>query len=155
CSTELAQDEIDWLSAIFASQRMADDAVTIEQVDGYFCALAMDPDRDRAREATLAILGMPQKASAFESQEPAEQAARLVTRMWNRISERLAAGYPHQPILWSSEAPKAQAWAKGFMTGMQASRSTWWNAIKSQDTRMFLLPILGLALNEGEEEEGI
>jgi len=155
CSTELAQHEIDWLGAIFASQRMADDGMSIEQVDGYFCALAMNPDRDRAREATHAVLGAPQKASAFESQEQAEQAAGLVARMWNTIIDRLDAGYPHRPILWGSEAPKAQAWAKGFMTGMQASRSTWWNAIKSQDTRMFLLPILGLALNEGEEEEGV
>jgi yecA family protein len=152
----LTEDEIEWLGAVFASDRMPDDAMSVEQIDGYFCALAMDADRNAAREAARAILGTPRKASVFESEEQADRAARLVARMWNTVIDRLDAGYAHTPILWGSEAPKAQAWAEGFIAGMQAARLRWSNAAESEeDLRMFLVPIFGLALNEGEEEEGL
>jgi uncharacterized protein len=154
-STALTQEEIGWLGAVFASERMPDHAMGVEEIDGYFCALVMDVDRDWARGTARTILGTAQEASVFESDEQAERAARLVARMWNTVIDRLDAGYAHQPILWGSEASKAQRWAKGFIAGMQAARSKWWNAIPSEDTRMFLVPILGLALDEGEEKEGL
>jgi yecA family protein len=132
---------------------MPDDAMGVEEIDGYFCALVMDAERDWARGTARAILGTAQEASVFESEEQARRAARLVARMWNTVIDRLDVGYAHQPILWGSEAPKAQGWAKGFIAGMQAAHSKWWNAIQSEDIRMFLVPIFGLALDEGEEKE--
>jgi yecA family protein len=155
CSTALTQDEIDWLGAVFASEHMPDDAMSVEQIDGYLCALAMDAEQGRAREMTSAILGTPREASVFAGEEQADRAARLVARMWNTIVERLDAGYAHTPILWGSKAPKAQGWARGFITGMQTARPQWRTAVRSEDVRMFLVPILGLALNEGEQHEGL
>jgi uncharacterized protein len=149
-STALTRDEIDWLGKIFAGERM-----NVEQIDGFFCALAMDADRGRARAAAHALLGAAREISAFESEEQARKAASLVTRMWNTIIDRLDAHYAHQPILWDSKAPKAQAWAKGFVAGMQAPGSKWWNAIDADAVSTFLVPILGLSLDEGEQEEGL
>jgi uncharacterized protein len=154
-STALTKDEIDWLGAVFSSERMPDDAMTVEQIDGYFCALAMDSDGHRAREAAHAILGTAREASVFESEEQARNAASLVARMWNTIVDRLNAHYAHRPILWDSEAPKAQGWARGFIAGMQAPGSKWWNAAESEGVCTFLVPMLGLSLDEGEQNEGL
>jgi len=154
-STALTQDEIDWLGKVLDSECMPDDAMGVEEIDGYVCALVMDANRDWARGMASAILGPAQKASVFESEGQAKRAARLVARMWNTIISRLDAGNAHRPILWGSEAPKAQRWAKGFIAGMQAARSKWWKPLQDEDVHMFLDPILGLALDEGEEEEGL
>jgi len=154
-SIALRQNEIDWLGAVFASERMPDDAMSVEQIDGYFCALAMDANRDKARESAHAILGTTQAASVFQDEEQADRAAHLVARMWNTIVGRLDTGYAHKPILRDLDAPKAQGWARGFIAGMQANRSKWWDAFQSEDVRMFLIPILGLALDEGERQEGL
>jgi len=154
-STALTQDEIDWLGKVLDSECMPDDAMGVEEIDGYVCALVTDANRDWARGMASAILGPAQKGSVFESEGQAKRAARLVARMWNTIISRLDAGNAHRPILWGSEAPKAQRWAKGFIAGMQAARSKWWKPLQDEDVHMFLDPILGLALDEGEEEEGL
>jgi yecA family protein len=154
-STALTSDEIDWLGAMFASKGMPNDAMSVEQIDGFFCALAMDTDRGRARDVAHAILGTARETSVFESEEQAHKAASLVARMWNTIVDRLDAHHVPRPILWGSKAPKAQGWASGFVAGMQAPGSTWWNTIDSEALSTFLVPILGLSLDEGEREKGL
>jgi len=115
----------------------------------------MDTDRNRARGAAHAILGTAREASVFESEEQAHKAASLVARMWNTIVDRLDAGCAHRPILWGSETPKAQGWARGFVAGMQARGSKWWDATASNDVCTFLVPILGLSLDQGQRKEGL
>src|SRR5262245_22443864 len=91
-STSLTKDEIDWLGRVFASEHMPNDTMSVEQIDGYFCALAMDTDRDRALTAAHAILGTARETSVFESGEQASQAARLVDRRLDAIVDRLDCG---------------------------------------------------------------
>ena len=45
----LKQAEIDWLASFLKSDGLPSDAMTVEEIDGFFCALAIEPDRVKAR----------------------------------------------------------------------------------------------------------
>jgi yecA family protein len=157
-SIALNQEEIDWLAAFLASERLPDDAMSVEQIDGYFCALAMDSNRTRARECAGAIFGSTGETSIFENDKQSAKVGGLIVRIWDMIVERLNADYAHRPLLQASDAPKAQLWAKGFIEGVQAADSQWAHTIENgdgDDFVMFLGSILQLKLDDGEEVDGI
>ena len=155
-SFALTQEEIDWFTAFLKSERLPPHAITVEQIDGYLCALAMDPDRARARKCIDKIFGATGETSVFENVHQRHKVQGLITRMWNTIHDRLNGHYAHWPLLQTTNAPQGQLWAKGFHAGTAITESEWHQRIDShEDILLFLSPILRLVLNDGEQLEDV
>jgi len=151
----LDEEEIAWLRQFIASRPAAADAMSLEAIDGYYCALVMDPDWSQAREAAANIFGSSNETLYFDSDEQAERVARLLSRHLRTIATRLDSQHAHVPLLDESTAPKAQMWAKGFIAGTQVAAARWEEYIASAQVREFIYPILVLALNDYEEQREI
>jgi uncharacterized protein len=147
----LDAEEIAWLRQFLASRPAAAGALSLEGLDGYYCALVMDLDWNRAREAAGKIFRSPDGTKHFDSDEETERVRRLLSRHFRTVATRLDSHYAHVPLLQDSEAPKGQLWAKGFMTGMQVVGSEWEARITGGEVSEFISPIVTLALNDDEE----
>jgi yecA family protein len=95
--------------------------MTVEEIDGFFCALAIEPDRTKAREWMPAIFGSWEK-SPFQSNEQRIKVGELIIRMWNTIVDRLEAGYPHRLLLQPSEKPRGANMGERVYSGDASAR---------------------------------
>jgi uncharacterized protein len=150
----LNAEEIDWLRQFIASRPAGAEAMSVETIDGYYCALAMDPDWNRARTAAATIFNSLDETLGSASEEQLDRAGRLLARHLKTIVTRLDAPYAHVPLLGDSSAPTAQLWVKGFITGMQVAGAEWGHYLASEHICEILAPVLGLSLNDYEEYEG-
>jgi uncharacterized protein len=152
-ASEFALDEEDiaWLRQFLASRPAAANALSLEAIDGRYCALVMDRDWSRAREAAVKIFGSTDETLFFDSDEQAERLARLLSRHLKTIATRLDATYAHAPLLEESAAPRGQLWAKGFFTGAEVAATDWERYTASEEVTEFIGPIVALALNDYEE----
>jgi uncharacterized protein len=153
-ASEFALDEEDiaWLRQFLASRPAAADVLSLEAIDGYYCALVMDPDWSRVRKAAARIFGTSDETLCFDSDEQAERVGRLLSRHLRTVATRLDAHHAHVPLLDKSAAPKGQLWAKGFIAGMEVTAAEWECYIASGELDVFIGPIRALALNDDEEQ---
>jgi uncharacterized protein len=150
----LSKEEIGWFRKFLASERLPADAMSFEQIDGYYCALAMDPDQKRAQVCLFDVFG-DCDSSIFLSGAQPTKVAHLLARHWNTIVARLDGSRVHRPVLEDSDAPKGQRWARGFIAGMQMSVDEWCDRAGSAGLGTFLFPLIGLSLADGEEYDGV
>jgi uncharacterized protein len=151
----LSEEEIDEVRQFVASRPATVAIMPLEAIDGYYSALAMDPDLNRIRHAAAQIFGSPDRSLYFDSREQEERIARLLMRHLKTIATRLNASYAHVPILDESAEPRGRVWATGFIEGMQVAVAQWEVYIGSDDVTEFLSPFLVLSLNDGEERDGV
>jgi len=148
----LTDEEIEWLRQFIASRPAAADVMSLEAIDGYYCALVMDPDRSRAREAAGEIFDSSDQTLFFDSKEQENRAGRLLSRHLRTIATRLDSQYVHVPLLEESAAPTGQMWARGFSTGSQVAAAEWEGFADSDEVRAFIGPVLALELNDDEQD---
>jgi uncharacterized protein len=152
-ASEFALDEEDiaWLRQFLAGRPAAADVMSLEGIDGYYCALMMDPDWSRVRELAARIFGSSDETLYFDNDEQEERVARLLSRHLRTIATRLDAHHVHVPLLDGAAAPKGQSWAKGFIAGMEVMAPEWERYMTSEAVDPFTGPVLALALNDDEE----
>jgi len=148
----LDQGEEHWLARFLCSKHAPNTAMNLEQVDGFFCALAAGP-------SVPAIEYMPviwdtcedpdsHRGPAYDSPEQAEYVLDLMTRHWNSIAQRLEKGYQHNPVLeHRSDELEARYWAGGFIRGV-ALRAKEWGAHGNSFVSEFLNTIVVLGTDE-------
>jgi yecA family protein len=151
----LNEEEIDSLLRFIAGRPAAADVMSLETIDGYYSALAMDPDWNRAKQAAASIFGSPDEALYFDSDEQAEHIRRLLSRHLRTIVTRLDSTYPHLPLLEMPAAAMGQAWARGFALGMAAATHEWDKYLARESIKEFADPILALGLDDDERHAGI
>jgi len=148
----LDEEEILWLDECLASDlTIAGKSLSVERIDGFWCALAMDSNRARAREKVNRTIKSVRASVIHNNNEMVAKAHQLLTRMWNTIADRLGASYAHSPLLEQLNEPAGRHWAVGFLEGMDAMDANWARADDDDEMSMFLRPILRLALDDGEE----
>jgi uncharacterized protein len=154
CAIALNQDEIDWFAGLLKSDGMPSDAMTVEEIDGFFCSLAIEPDRVKARRL-MPLIYRPAATSLFKMHEAGSRVGELIVRMWNTILDRLDAGVAHRPLLLPSDKPKGQLWAKAFFEGMELLESDCLKRVCTEEEMAALAgPIADLSLDDGEEQNG-
>jgi uncharacterized protein len=91
--------------------------MTLEAVDGLFCALIINPNMAKPAEWMNMIFG---KEKSFSSDEELEKVMMLLIRYWNHASSAIENNqYLPRPL------ENTQKWAKGFHQGMDYCRQEW------------------------------
>ena len=79
-----------------------DEAMTLEELDGFFCALISGPDTILPSEYLPEVFGGG-LGESFANAEEADEILGLLLRHWNTIATALAAGSIHDPIIFENE----------------------------------------------------
>jgi yecA family protein len=155
----LDDGEIEWLDGFLARKQDPDVPMaleSLEQVDGFFCALLAGPQGASAEEFIPVIwskdgLTDDGRRPKYDSDEQAEYVETLLSRHWHTISLRLERDYPHLRVrdrVWAEL--EAHYWAGGFLRGVAARASPWGQRSREEDIASFLGGILAIAT--GPEE---
>jgi yecA family protein len=154
-ATALNQDEVKWLTEFLKSEGMPADAMTVEEIDGFFCALAIEPDRAKARKLMPLIFGSS-RMPPFKAQDQRTRVGELTVRMWNTILDRLESRVAHRPLLLPCDNPTGYLWANAFFDGLEWLESEWVERIETDEEMvLFVGPIARLGLDDGGEREGL
>ncbi len=123
----LNQDELDQLDALLA-QAHPDDAMMLEEYDGFCAALACSPTAISADECLPLILG-EEPGSALARLAPAERSAllALLSRHRRAVAARLEESEAWNALIGTDEEGRAlgDAWAIGFLRGMSIRPDDW------------------------------
>jgi Protein of unknown function (DUF1186)/Uncharacterised protein family (UPF0149) len=91
--------EIGWLSGFLESSKVPETAMTMEWIDGLFCALNVGPSAPPSEY--MPVIWNPEDEAdcddgpTYDSAEQAEYVVGLLNRHWNTIAQRLDSGSPH------------------------------------------------------------
>ena len=145
-NTPLCAQDLDQLSR-FLSQVRSPRAISLEGMDGLFCALIAGPAWVVPREYLPLLWGGPlaDEIVAFNVGHVNEM-IQLLTRYWNSILSELDRGLIHAPLIdcGNDSAMPGRAWSQGFVRGVNFVRSGW-NELFKDDTSGEFYQIVRLA----------
>jgi len=128
-------------------------AMTIDELDGFFCALICGPELVPPSEYLPAIFrGRQDYGGVFESSKQAEWFLSVTMRLWNTIAATLLAGEPYKALIFDNDVDgvsSATRWAVGFEEGMSVRADSWKPLIDDSDASALLMPVLTLAGEDG------
>lgn len=128
-------------------------AMTIDELDGFFCALICGPELVLPSEYLPAIFrGEQDFGRVFESRKQVEWFLSVTMRLWNTIAATLLAGEPYKVLIFDNDlddVPSATRWAVGFEEGMSLRADSWKPLIDDSGATALLMPILALADGDG------
>jgi uncharacterized protein len=103
-----------------------DEAMSLEEVDGFFCALICGPDPILPGEFLAEIFdGDLYAISDSVPESEAFKVAALLQRYWNGIRDGLRDGRPRRIFLFDAAAEDCDQWVNGFMTGVEMWGDAW------------------------------
>lgn len=151
--TPLSDAEIDDL-ADFLDMLPSPEAMNIEQLDGFLCALFVGPDIVMPSEYWPYIVGSDRdepSAAAFDTVEQANAIMQLVARHWNTIAQALNNDQPYLPLTFEDEngGPGGTDWAWGFMDGIALRDTRWQSFLDDEKHAAAIAPMMALA---GEDD---
>jgi uncharacterized protein len=129
----LPEFEVDQLAARLALLAHSD-ALSLEGVDGLFCALIASPDLVAPSEYLPVILGgAPADSQAFADLADANTTMSLLMRYWNSIVADFERESIHLPYVEESgvDGILGRAWARGYLKGTRLAPAGWdelWNS---------------------------
>ena len=136
------------LAGILQKTDSPDEAMSFEELDGFFHFLVIGPDTPMPSEYLREIWG---EGPVFDNVAQAREVMALMQQHWNAIAERAAAIAP--PVMWlepSEEDPPGTRWACGFARGV-GLRSQSWSALAGDEAAIMALDCI-LALESGDIE---
>src|SRR5512134_1150701 len=135
----------------------SDDAMTLEELDGFLAALACNlsevPPEDYLPELWGAV---EEDAVLFPDIEGAREFVSLVTRHFGAVMVRLAEEEEEfVPLLLEDEdgAVTGNDWAQGFLRGMDLDREAWRPLLEDEGCAGILIPIFALACEHSPDPE--
>jgi yecA family protein len=148
--------EIRWLKEFLRGPKVPPDTMTMEEVDGFFCALIAGPIGSSLDGNVSAIWRQEDEtdeAPSFDSAEQEQYVRALLTRHWTTIGLRLDETYPHVPLIARyREESAGQSWAGGFLRGMATRKPEWHLRLCEDDIGFFAAIVLSLRLGESDEK---
>jgi len=126
-------------------------AMTIEELDGFFCALFCGPDLVLPSEYLYYVFRGSNEPK-FESRKEADRFFSLTVRLWNMIARALGSGEPYKVCIFDEDldgVPSVTRWAVGFLNGMALRPESWSRLAKDKKYRDLLVPVLAFAGNDG------
>ena len=147
-----------WLAGFLRSRHTPATAMSLEQIDGYFCALAVCPRIANPEEYTPALWNYDtetEAAPSYDSEAQAEHVEALLTRHLEAITQRLEFGYPHRPILdGRDDENKGRDWAAGFIRGLALRAPEWGaQAREDEDTKNLASAALTIAADPSDDDK--
>lgn len=105
-----------------------DAAMLLEELDGFFAAVACTPDAPEMAELLDEILGLDEgEAPLFVSEQQEAEFLDLLVRHLRSVGEALSAGEGFSPILMHDDegSPQGNLWAVGFLRGIGVQPDAW------------------------------
>ena len=154
----LDSDELDRLDSLLVAIN-PDESMALEELDGFFAALACCPDPVSADEYLPLVLGSPAEAAlARLSKADAETLTRLISKHWKSVASQLYDGEGYAPVLSVDEQghSSGNVWAIGFVRGMAMRPDAWEALDEDQEYGDALDPLMRLVdeVEPGEDEPG-
>jgi uncharacterized protein len=139
--------EADYARLELLLRRVNPDAMGLEELDGFFCALVCGPSKEPMTVYFPDVLGLDlnDDRAGYSLVDPQELSTLLV-RLWNEIAATQLAGKPYIP-LFSNDAegnPDGHDWAAGFAEGMDMDPEDWDRMIKNKDHWVTVAPMMFL-----------
>ena len=154
----LSDDDIDRLCD-FLDDLPSPQAMNIERLDGFLCALVAGPEVVQPSEYWPVVIGQEsadQPADPlFESPEQAEEIMRLVQHHWNSIALTLNAGEIYAPLLLQDDdgVMRGNDWAHGFLQGFALRAHAWQRFLADEKTADAIFPMFALAHEDHPDPE--
>jgi uncharacterized protein len=142
----LSDGEFDELCDLLT--KIGPSALSMEAVDGLFCALISGPEMVMPSEYLPQIWG---EDAVFDHQGDIDRVIGLLMRHWNTIADTLQATLKaaevYMPVLFVRDdgVTPGNDWAQGFMRGTLIRPKFWNDLMHSEEHGDLLLPILMLA----------
>ena len=125
-TTPLTEADFDRLELLLS--RVNPDAMTVDELDGFFCALVCGPSMDPVSEYFPDVLGqdLDHDSARYSLVDP-EELSTLLYRHWNEIAAAMLADKPYVPLFTQEEPgnPVGHNWARGFVQGMDLDPEEW------------------------------
>ena len=93
------------------SSQTPDTTMSLEELDGFFCALVAGPETVLPSEYMPHIWGgdEPAEGPDYDSEAQLRFVLDLLTRHWNVIARSIADGIPYEPhLLWADAADRGR-----------------------------------------------
>jgi len=140
----LSDDEIEDLGN-FLLEANDGEAMTVDELDGFFVALICGPELVPPSEYMPVIWRAGELSSIFETPEEANRYLSLMMRLWNTIAHTLSEGEPYKPLIFDEAldgVPSVTRWAIGFKQGMALRAESWEPLIQDKEASILLMPVL-------------
>ncbi len=150
----LTDDELSRLDSLLAAVD-PEESMAVEELDGFFAALACCPEPIPAEEFEPVILGGPvAEAGGRIGPKDFDRLRKLLERHRSTMAEQLYDGEGIAPVLGYDDEGRAggNAWAIGFVRGM-AMRPDAWQALDDDEEHAPALDPLMVLVEEVEHPE--
>ncbi len=125
----MTEQELDRLEDLLASDAFKGDAMTLDFLQGFLCAVASGPDTIAPTIWLPEVLG---ESPAYESEAQARETTDLLMKFYDGIASSLAGGEGFDLILYGLEEDPDRldyaAWSEGYVYGSQMGESNWFEA---------------------------
>jgi uncharacterized protein len=143
----LTEAEYDRLEA-FLADLPSDDAMNLEELDGFFAALICGPESILPSDyLPLIVGGDPEEEPYFASLDEAGSILELLMRHWNHIALTLQTGDNYFPVLYEDDDGTVYAndWAAGFSRGIGLQPEGWEDLVEDEEMTGYLAPVILLS----------
>jgi len=148
-SKPLTNAEIAHLESLLASPAFKKQAMGLDEIQGFLCAVISGPERVKSEQWLPAVLGNPEYKSADQAQALKD----LLLRFHAEIVADLAAGESLGLVLNLADPSNAAtdgeydygAWCQAYLDGVEFSASPWTGAGDENEINELLFPISLLA----------
>ncbi len=142
-SAKLTDKQMDALER-YLDAHAAQNAMHLEVLDGFLCALITSPSPVSPEEYLPYIFGG--KMPEFKNQEEADEIMGALKQHWEYIESVLKRNNEYYPFLYADPDGKCSAneWAYGFILGMDLRRDAWKEMVETSKTEGLLTPVLKL-----------
>ncbi len=146
-SQSLDDEELDRLEALLDSPVFKGEAMWLDELQGFLCAVISAPDTILPSAWLPAVLG---ENPEYENQQQAEEVLGLVMRFYNDMALTLRQGAGIALQLYHSEGEEDydfQSWCSGYLDGVELSEVNWYEAGDTEEVDELLFPFGVLAGN--------
>jgi uncharacterized protein len=157
-ATPLTDEEFARLATFLGGIRNGK-ALTLEGLDGFFCALVAGPDRVLPSEYLPVVWGgeLPDE-NAFESMEDANAIVGLMLQHWNAIVAEYAQFRVYVPLFDPADerGVAGRQWARGFMRGVALRHRGWAELFMDENEGQLLaIPLVAGEIDPGFPTEDV
>lgn len=145
-SIPLTDTEIEQLEALLASPIFEKQAMGLDEMQGFLCAVLSGPATVAEVQWLPAVLGNPQ----YETPTQGEEIAALIRRFYNEIATDLAGGESVGLLLQRDDGAAEndydyETWCQSYLDGVEFSAVPWDEAGDADEVNELLFPIALLA----------
>jgi uncharacterized protein len=139
----LTEAELDRLEAFLMSDVLSEDAMMLDELQGFLCAVISGPEATPASEWMPAALdGHPN----FKSEEQSQEFFDLLMRFSNETAAALLQGRGVELIVYpDDEADDYTGWAAGYLRGVALDAARWESRGDAEEVADLVFPIMFLA----------